>query len=94
MRRSQRGAVFRLEAANEAREWRRIQPGLATGDALGDVASVRMAEAYRLREQADARLTDRVRRRGFGSGANFALPWAVDCVKRQQFRTWKGGRVV
>ena len=48
----------------------------------------------RLREEADARLTDRLRRRGFGSGANFALPWAVDYVKRQQFRTWKGGRVV
>jgi hypothetical protein len=27
-------------------------------------------------------------------GANFALPCAVDCVKRQQFRAWKGGRVV
>src|SRR5439155_6786145 len=53
-----------------------------------------IAEGSRLREEADARLTDRMRRRGFGSGANFALPWAVDYVKRQQFRTWKGGRVV
>ena len=41
VRRSSRGAVFFCAPANEARKWTRIQPGLATSDALGGVASVR-----------------------------------------------------
>ncbi|WP_313753962.1 hypothetical protein, partial [Bradyrhizobium sp. WYCCWR 12699] len=62
------GRRFLLRAKNEARTWRLILPGLATGDALGDVASVRIAEmsarsgaepGIKLVEQADARLTGR-----------------------------------
>jgi hypothetical protein len=60
-----------FSAANEARKWTRIQPGLATSDALGDVASVRDCcgagrlasgqRVVRVKQKPDARLTG-----GFG----------------------------
>ncbi|KYG19478.1 hypothetical protein SE92_03735 [Bradyrhizobium sp. AT1] len=67
-RRSSRGAVFFCVPKTRPGHGDQSCPGLATGDALGDVASVRIAEtsardstetAAKLEEQADARLTDR-----------------------------------
>jgi hypothetical protein len=63
--------------------------GLLRGDGRWLVADA----LPKLEMQPDAHLTDRgsVKRQ---LAANFALPCAVDCVKRQQFGAWKGGRVV
>src|SRR3954469_3762821 len=92
-RRSLGGAAFLCSWQTRPGNGSDSKPGLATGNALGDVASVRdCREGNRGREQADARLTDPMP--GKGAGANFALLCAVDCVKRQPFLTWKGGRVV
>src|SRR3954447_15889246 len=88
-----RGRRFSLQAGKrgpetEATPNRASQP--ATPWEMSPVSG--LPRGHRVREQADARLTDPMP--GKGAGANFALPWAVDCVKRQLFRVWKGGRVV
>jgi hypothetical protein len=91
MRRSLRGAVS-LQPANEARKRRRLQTGPRNRRRPGRCRQCPgLPRGHRVREQADARLTGRMPGKG---QANFALPCAVDYVKRQPFRVWKGGRVV